>query len=176
MEHQNQNQQMNPVLFWGVIGGAGMILLSIITYFLGIWTNSSLQYVYYAIILITIILSIQQKRTLQGGYINFGKAFITGLLTVVVAVVISALYTFIFLKYIDTSIVEMLLNETKETIYDQNLSEIEETRALNALKFIISPAVISLMSMLLYFFIGLFGSIFISIFLRNNPPENSIQP
>lgn len=164
---------MNPAVLWGLIGGFGLILVSILTYLLNVHSHSSIIFIFYGILIFSIVMGITGKKNAETeSYFPFGKAFVTGIIVTAIASLIGSIYTFIFYKYIDPELMQLILEQSKQTIYDQNMSEIEENQSIRFIEFFVSPAIMAISSFIVYCIVGLIVSVIASLFVKTNPPEN----
>ncbi|MGN6421310.1 MAG: DUF4199 domain-containing protein [Pseudobacter sp.] len=105
-------------LTYGLIGGIAMIIYTLCLYMAGIETfmNFALAFLVYAIIIaIAVMAGIKQKK-LNGGYLSFGEALKTVFLTFVLAFLLSTLFNYVLLNYIDTGFRDEMSRLTLEKV------------------------------------------------------------
>lgn len=116
-------------LRYGLIGAGVAIAVSLISNLLGLAEgNQSMGMVIGCIsILLYIGFQVMGVKTHRedelNGYISFGRAFITALVVGIVMGVVSSLFNYIYLTFIDPGMLERVMNMTYEAYEQQGMSE-----------------------------------------------------
>lgn len=117
---------------------ANLINLGVIAYFIYTATN-------------------KHKNEDLGGYISYGRAFGVGAVVVLAITLISIVWTYIYMGFIDPGSMDMAREAALEQmINQQGMSESEAEEALAMTGFMFNPVAISIMAGL---FLGFFGLI-----------------
>lgn len=158
-----------PALNAGIITGAGLIVLSLLIYLLGLSEVTQLSYIGYVILLAGIIWGTRQFRQEQcGGYISYGKALGFGTLTAFFASVLAGLFTLVFYLYIAPDALEQLrdLAEVRmlEQVPDATDQQMEFARMM------VNPVLMFVGSLFTYTFVGFIFSLVTSAVLKKNEP------
>ncbi len=89
-------------LGYGALLGIALIIFSLLLYILDLQQNKFLGYISFVIMLAGLWLAqLNYRKKYLGGFMPYSKAFVVGFLMVLFATILSAIYTFIFFKYID---------------------------------------------------------------------------
>ncbi len=110
----------NHTLMWGVILGIVSIIFSLILWFLNIMPSNLL--IMLLLLLINLVVTIvfvvigtkKYRDGVLGGNIDFGKAFLTGLLIIIFASVLSSIYNVVFNVAIDPQYYDRTIEASKE--------------------------------------------------------------
>jgi Protein of unknown function (DUF4199) len=108
-------------MLYGVYCGVGMMFFSMITYLadINLMSISGLITLYLAIFVIgfiTTALAIRHQRDqIDNGHISFGKAMSVGILVVLVGMLISGGWNYVFINFIDTGYMTHLKEQFTET-------------------------------------------------------------
>jgi len=165
---------MKPFLKYGLIVGAAGIVLSMISYLLGLDKTDAGQYIGWLnipIIVIAMAFAIKEKREKEfGGFIEFGQAFSTGALIVLVASAISSVYTYFYMSFINPSIREYIAQKQMEKLEEQGLSQDKIDASMSMMEKFSTPA----MSSVFVFFGGLVMGIIVALIVaaimkKSNP-------
>lgn len=173
--------QVNPTLqsttrSVGVRFGLLAALISIV-YFLvlnlsgidmtqGVW-----NWVGYAITLALVILGQKQFRDKGDGYMSYGQgvgiAFWMGL----ISAVISSIFTYIYIKFVDTNFLELVKQRQIEAMQEQGLTDQQIDQGMQMASLFMTPE-----AMLLYMLIGgilitLVIGLIVTIFTQKKNPE-----
>jgi hypothetical protein len=108
----------NVGLTYGLIGGIAMIVYTLCLYLAGIesFMNFGLAFLVYAIIITIAVLAGVKQRKLQGGYISFAEALKPVFLTFVLAFLLSTIFNYVLLNYIDTGFRDQMTQATIEKV------------------------------------------------------------
>ncbi|MEP7170611.1 MAG: DUF4199 domain-containing protein, partial [Bacteroidota bacterium] len=96
---------MKPFLKYGLITAVIGILISMITFLLGLDKTDTGEYINYLniiVMIIAIVLAVKEKRDQElGGFIEFGKAFGVAAMTILIASAITSVYTYFYMALIN---------------------------------------------------------------------------
>lgn len=108
-----ENKKTNTGLTYGLISGLASILFSLLLYLGGVkWFVSPIAYSGILIpIVIAVLAGLKQKKT-EGGYLEFADALKTVFTCFVIGTIISTLFSYILLNFIDVPFRQALAQET----------------------------------------------------------------
>jgi hypothetical protein len=94
-------------------------------------------------IIVAMVLAVKIHRNEDlGGFITFGRAFGLAFLTGLVVAVIGFVWSFVFMQFIDPSILQVVEDATRTSMVDRGMSESEMEQAWGITKmFISAPAI-----------------------------------
>ena len=161
----------NNSLIYGLLTGAVSIVFSILTYILDVPFKSPVMYFSFVILLTGIIYgTFQYRNSYFGGYISFGKAFLSGFIIVLTATVLSSLYSYIFLTFIDPGylekIIQQTLEQTEAKMADKGVSADQMEPALAMTRKFMSPIIMMIFGILTSAFFGAILSLIAAAFLK----------
>lgn len=115
---------------YGLIGGLVLIVFSM----LGILTGFSSpaaglvavalnMVVMLGLYIVLMVLAVKQQRDLQGGFISFGSAFLVAFGVGFIVSIISTLFTFVYLNYIDPGYLDKIIADSQEMWERFNMNE-----------------------------------------------------
>ena len=161
----------NNSLIYGLLTAAISIVFSVITYLLDLQMNNPVMYFSFVILLAGIIYgTMQYKNVSLGGYISFGKAFLSGFLIVLIASVISSIYSYIFLTFIDHAYLERIIQQSMDKaeadMVKKGLSGDQIEPALAIARKFMSPIAMSAMAILSSAFFGAILSLITAAFVK----------
>jgi len=166
---ENNKSIFLPSLTNGLILGVALIGFSLILYILELTENvwvASLAYVILAVILYFAITSFRDKQ--QNGFLTYGKGVGVGTLTGIFGAILLAIFTFIYVSYIDPGIIEQALIKGEESILESNpeIGDAELEQALGFMEMVTTPTMMSLIAIFWYALVSLVFSLLISIFAK----------
>jgi len=161
----------NNSLIYGLLTAAISIVFSVFTYLLEVPMKSPVMYFSLVILLAGLIYgTLQYRNTTLGGYISFGNAFLSGFIIVLVASIVSSIYSYIFLTFIDPSylerIIQQSLEQTEAKMIEKGISEEQMEPALAMTRKFMSPIMMSVMGILSSAFFGAILSLITAAFVK----------
>ncbi len=171
-------------IFWktalthGAILGVVYVLYSILLYLLDLNFEKWASWANYLIMIIAIIWATKSYRdNIEKGHISYSKALGYGVVVVFSSTIISALYIYIFMKYIDTDLIEKMFVMMENELMKKGLQDEEIEMAVEINKKFMSPASLALISIPTMTFVGFIISLITSIFLKkeNNSFESQMN-
>lgn len=130
MENQAVKEFRSVALKWGIISGLVSILYTILLYVIdakllasGTWTSLSMVF-----IITFIVLSIKEFKSTQEGYISLSEALFTGFFTFVIGSLISALFGYVLMNFIDTNLPIII----KDTVIENAVAMMQKFGASEA--------------------------------------------
>jgi hypothetical protein len=178
-ENIKTTTRSNIVLKWGLIGGLVSIIQNLAFYFLydghpekaNRWASFLIGAV--VVILITFMAMKEMRESVLGGHISFGKAYSTGLLTGLVMIAVSTLYSFVFVNYLidfDQFVVN-IIDETVKQMKEKGSSESEISQSVGYIK-MMTPVSFMIWGLAM----GIIGLLIINLVsaavAKKDPPRN----
>lgn len=123
----------NNVLKFGLYGGVALIAFSLIAYVSEMNMTSIMAGILAFLITLGIaigtgVMAIQAQRTLDGGYMAFGRAFVIGALAIAVAVFLYNIWNFILITVIDPDYIarlkEQFVEQWGENMPEESMNEV----------------------------------------------------
>ena len=177
--NEDNPSQLKFAMNYGAILGIIMVIFAILFYIIGMDTTEArwTQWLYYVIIIGILIYAIKTFRDQYlGGAITFGKALGTGVLVVLFGSIIYAVYSYIFLTFIDASMIEKMITMAEEDMINRGMSDdqIEQGMEMTR-KFMANPILMSLMLIITFTFFGFIFSLVIGLFMKKDPVDTFDQ-
>ncbi|MEY2949386.1 MAG: DUF4199 domain-containing protein [Saprospiraceae bacterium] len=119
-----------------------------------------------------LVLAVKKHRDEDlDGYIAFGKAFGLGMLTVVVIAIISGIWTFVYISFIDPEMIDIMKEAARAQMENQGMEgeQLEQAMAMNG-KFM-NPGMISVFAILGSMFFGLIISLVVAAVMKKQPSQ-----
>jgi hypothetical protein len=159
-------------LGWGIILAAVVIVFSLIIFLLDVDRQSWINYFSYVIIIAGIIIAqTTYKNKHLGGFISYGKAFTVGFVMMIYAGIIIAIWTFIFVKFIDPGSLEEAMRISEERMIERGMSDLEIEQSWPMVKALNSPTAWTLFAFLGNILTGVVVSLITAIFVKNEDPN-----
>ena len=166
---EKQKSAFMPSLMPGIYIGFALILFSLTTFLFDVDYESPIKYISYVILALGLLWSIISFRDKQmGGYIEYGKAFSAGFYTGLFAAVITGIFTFFYIGYLDVGLIDEIMLASEEAMLDQNsnMSDEQIDQALSYTEMFMSPLIMSVMGFISNVVVSVIFSLIIAIFAK----------
>lgn len=159
-------------LISGVYLGVVLIIFSLVMYLLDIPRDNKIQWLSYVIMFAMTFVFIKQYRDKQlEGFITYGQSFKYGFLIILVGSILSAIYVYFFFSMIAPGEIAVIIEEAEQGMYDQGRSDQEIEIAMNWVRMMTTPLMISVWVIIFGAIAGLIISAFLGIFVKKEQKE-----
>jgi putative flippase GtrA len=137
-------------LRYGIIGGVVSIILFLFLYLIDSYQSRAISFTMTIALLITfILLSQKSHRDIDlKGFMSYGRAIGVGMLTVLFMGLLNAVFSVVFLEFIDSSMVEDAIRKAEDDMIDRDMSSEQIEQSLKIAKFLSHPIFIFFGSLL----------------------------
>jgi len=154
-------------LGYGLIIGALLIILSLVLNMFGMKQAQNYNWISYVIILAGIIWgSLVYRNSYSDGLITYGQSFSVGFLIGLYAAILSTIFSFIYLSYINPGSINEILEITRENLYDQELSDDQIEQAMNFTEKMTTPIIMSGIVLIWNTICAVVFALIVSIFVK----------
>ncbi len=166
---------MKPGLKYGLINAAiGMtwVLLMFVT---GLNRSDSANIINILAIAIPVICCIQAvnevRATEGGGWISFGRAFKESFLVTVIGSIFSSLFYVIYIKFIDPTFMDFMMNKQVSKMQEMGMSEDQILKAMNQSAAMQTPGWLMVWGIVIGMFLGAVISLIVAGVMKKQNPE-----
>ncbi len=164
---ENKTTMFQHTMTWGAITGIALIIYTLILYLAGLTFNTALGYVSYIILIAGIIMgTLAYRNKVLNGYISYGNAFLTGLLIVVFAAILSSFFSFILMRFIDPGLIEQLVSKTEEKLISQGLNDEQIEIAVDRMRRMMASPFSVILGLLGMIIVGAILALITSAFIK----------
>lgn len=160
---------------YGLLLGLASVLLSVITYVMGVhlerpWWASLLGI---TIMVLFIVYGLKAFKSDNEGFLSLGEAIKVGLAISLIAGIVSALYNYVFVSFIEPDFVNQMMEITRENMIEQNpeMTEEQMEMGLNISRKMMTPGIMSALAIIFTLFIGFIVSLISGLIMKQNRPE-----
>lgn len=166
MTNQRSSFWKNNMNF-GAIGGFGIIIFSLLLYFLNLQENTFISFFVFVILIAVIFIGTKYLRDkIMNGSMSYGRALGSGTAISLFASVIVAFYMFLFFKFIDPEAIDRIISLQEDVLYQQGLPEEQINTAMEMAGKFTTPFSMAIGSVFSYVFYGFIFSLITSAFLK----------
>ena len=156
-------------IYYGLITGAGLIILSLILFIAGLSQNKWLSSISYLILIAGMIYGTYDYREKYlKGFITYGKAFTTCFLIGLFAGLAASIYIYVFAQFIHPGIVNEVIEQARQQMVNTNpeMSEDQLETALAMTAKFTTPVMMMVIGFITYTVLSAVISLIAAIFLK----------
>ncbi len=156
----------------GLITGAVLVVYSLASF---ITESPALQsasgWVSFFSLVVGIILTHKAFKADNGGFMTYGQGLGTGSVLGAVAGLLSGIFSFIYLNFVDSTVLQRQMDEARLKLEDQGMSDEQIDQAMQFSEMLTTPSMLFVFSILGTLFFAFILSLIISAFTKKNHPE-----
>jgi len=161
---------MGSAVIYGLYVSAATIVLSLIEYFTGLWSQPSagwLGLLSVAFLLFGILFCIQDRKKNEfNGSATYGQGFASGMLVSLVAGVVAAIFMYVYASFINPELIDFIRSKAEQGMRENKMTQDQIDQAMKITKIWISVGGQVLQAFVGTILIGLILSLIIAIFTR----------
>jgi len=115
--------------------------------------------------------TVQWRDKGLGGFISFGKAWKSGFAISFFAALIISIFTFVYMGYIDKSIMDAEIVKAEQKMVDDGMSEEQISIAMGYAKMFMTPGAIAIMAIVMYSILGLLIALITAAITKKDDPN-----
>ena len=170
---ENKATVSQIALKYGLYLGLVFIIISIIIQFmdLDMKTQQNVGYVNYVVALIVIVLAHKAYKEEGDGFMTIGQGLGIGTLVSLISGVLSAIFTYVYIKFVDDSMLTKIKDLQIEEMEKRGMSDAEIEQAMKVAGFFTSPEMMIVWIIVGMLFIGFIISLIVSLFTKKVNPN-----
>jgi hypothetical protein len=159
-------------LKYGIIIGLVFIVYGMILEFMGLELETQQYFGYLNYVLLVVVIVLAHKAFKDGGdgYMSIGQGLGMGTLISLISGVLSGVFSYIYIKFIDDSMLTKIKDLQIEKMEEQGLDDAQIEQAMEIAGKFMSAEMIPVWAILGMLFIGFILSLIVSLFTKNANP------
>jgi hypothetical protein len=158
-------------LKWGIVSAVMIIIYTVALYISGLFKTPALSWIPFIFLLFGIVMSLREFKLMNTNFINFSEGLGLGTLMSAVCAIIASIFNYIYITFIDTTILQQMRELQIEQLEQQGLSSEQIEQAMEMASRFATPGLTLLFSMIVYVICGFIFSLVISAIIKNSKPE-----
>ncbi len=156
---------------YGLITGLVLVVYNLALYMTGLFTNDKLGWITYVILIVMIYLAHKAFKDGGDGFMTLGQGLGVGMLVTVIGGVITSLFSYFYIKFVDETIIEQILEVARVKMEEQGLDDDQIDQALSISEKMMTPEMMVIWGILGMVIIGFVIALIVSLFTKKNNPE-----
>jgi hypothetical protein len=173
MEEKKTSLGMNS-LTYGCYTGIALIAFTLIMYLANLYMNQVLQYLSFLLLIAGMVIGTLQYRKLHlNGFMTYGQAFTSAFLIGLFAAILSTVFTYFYVKYINTGLIDEILVAARQKMEAKagTMSQEQIDQALSWTERFMTPVWMTIWGLLGTAFWSAVFSLVLAIFLKKKDPN-----
>lgn len=158
-------------LKWGLVTAILIIVYTVILYVTGLFKTPSLSWISFLLLLIGIFMALREFKSLNSNFMSFSEGLGVGTLLSAVTGLIGSIFSYIYINFIDTTIMQQMSDLQREQLESRGMSSEQVDQAMEMAAKFTSPGLMFLFGILGYIFFGFILSLIVSAIVKNSKPE-----
>lgn len=147
------------------------IALTVVFYATGNMSSTVYQWQGIIVMVAAVVIIQISYRKLLGGWMTYGQGLSIGLVSMVCASVIVAIFSFVLYKFIDPGLLDQIKLMTEEKLYQQGMPDEQINATIAFTSKFQTPAIMAVMIVVNFAFSGLIISAISAIFTKRQSPD-----
>lgn len=170
MEPTNDASVRPVAMRYGLLTGLVTVIYSFILLIAGLSENKALSSLSYVFLIVGIVLAHKHFKKENGGYLTYGQGLGIGSLLSVVVGLLSGIFMYIYIKFIDSSFLDTMREMQIAELEKRNMSDEQIEQAMAMAGKFMSPEVIAVSIILVTLLMGFLFSLIISAITKHTQP------
>jgi len=188
MEEQTENQNIETPeqeiqervtikqvsMKWGLILGMVMIIYGMVLLLADLVGNQALGYVNYLFIAVLMYFAHRAYMDQGNGFMSYGEGLKIGVLMTVVGSLISNIFSYIYVTFVDDSMIQKIMDITEQKMLDKGLSDAQIDQAMSMTEKFMTPIVMFPIAFIFTVFFGFIVALVVSAITKKADPSLSV--
>ena len=171
MEEPGSGASVRPIAMrYGLLTGLVSVIYSFILFIGGLSENTALSSLSYVFLIGGIVLAHKHFKKENGGYLTYGQGLGIGSLLSVVVGLMSGIFMYIYIKFIDGSVMDTIRDKQLAELEKRNMSEEQIEQAMAMAGKFMSPEMMVVYVVVGTLLMGFLLSLIISAITKHTQP------
>ncbi len=158
-------------LQYGVIAGVVMIIYGLILQLTGLIFESWASWINYIFLAAIIFLAHKKYKEEGDGFLSFGQGLGIGFWISLVGGLISSVFSFIYITFVDPSFIETMLEKTRYNMEEQGMPDAQIDQAMAITENFMNPGMMFVIGIVSLLFLGFILSLIVSAITKKTDPQ-----
>lgn len=157
---------------YGVITGFISIVYSLILNITDLaFTTKALTWISFVILIAGMVLAMREFKRLNNGFMSFGQGLGIGTLVAVISSVLGGIFTYIYVKFIDSGYLEKMHNMQISELEEKGMNDEQIEQAISLSQKMMTPEMMMVFAIVGGLVFGFLLSLVLSAIIKNTRPE-----
>lgn len=162
-------------LKYGLFIGLGLIISFLVIQLAGLGTNTTANMLSFVILIMVLIAGIvyamKDFKSQNNGFMSYGQGLSLGSLSSTVAGLINGIFSYIYMSFIDNSVIKQQMEAQREKLEEQGMDDAQIDQAIAMAEKFAGPGMAMVGSIFTMLIVGFILSLIISAVMKNERNE-----
>ncbi|MEQ8413579.1 MAG: DUF4199 domain-containing protein [Imperialibacter sp.] len=158
-------------LQYGVIAGVVMIIYGLVLQLTGLVFESWASWINYIFLAVIIFLAHKKFKEDGDGFLSFGQGLGVGFWISLVGGVISSVFSFIYITFVDPSFIETMMEKARYDMEEQGMADAQIDQAMAMTENFLNPGMMFVFGIVGVLFFGFILSLIVSAITKKTDPQ-----
>ncbi|MGA3014277.1 MAG: DUF4199 domain-containing protein [Bacteroidales bacterium] len=171
---EKKTSMTTHALTYGVGTGLALIVYSLIMYVANLYMNKPMQYLAFVLLIGGMLIgTLQYRKTALNGFMTYGKAFSVNFLIGLFATILSSIFVYFYVKYINTGLIDEIMQQTRNKMEAKagSMTQEQMDQALSMTQRFLTPVWMVIWSFIGNAFWSAVIALILSIFVKKDDPN-----
>ncbi len=157
---------------YGIILGLFSIGYSLILQVTGLMTEQWLSSLSFVFMIIILVFAMREFKSYNQGFMRLGQGLGLGMIVIAISSVFSSIFTYIYVKFIDSSLITMTLDQTREEMMkNPDLTDAQIEQAMSMTEKFTTPEMLMGIGFISALFFGFLITLVIALIMKKDDPD-----
>ncbi|MEQ9229878.1 MAG: DUF4199 domain-containing protein [Cyclobacteriaceae bacterium] len=157
---------------YGLVAALGAIAFTMVVDIAGMMGNQAIQYLWYVILIVIVVLAHREFKNKGDGYMNYGQGLGIAVLISLISSVISSIFFYFYITAINKNFIANMLRIQKEKLVEGGMYGAELDKTMEATESFMSPVIMTLFGLIGGFVISVIVCLIVTAITQKKRPEN----
>ena len=157
---------------YGIILGLFSIGYSLILQITGLVTEQWLSWLSFVFMIVILVYAMKEFKSYNQGFMRLGQGLGLGMITIAISTVFSSIFSYIYIKFIDDSMITLSLEKAREELMkNPDLSDAQLDQAMAMTEKFTTPEMILGIGFISALFFGFLITLVVSLIMKKDDPD-----
>lgn len=171
----NEKSSFSIALVPALITSGMVIAYSLIVWSLSSDFNTQKYLGYFSYLILALgyyYYTVQYREKYKNGGLTYGEGFVFMVILSTIIAFFQSLYTYVFIKWIDPSMLNQVIEQATEEMYNKNMPEEQIEKSMQIMSFMFKPWFMAVMAVFGYMFWGVIMGLIMAFFTKKEVSGN----
>lgn len=170
---ESQTSPSRTGIRYGIISALIFILYELILMLTGLATNPAMGLVNIILSVVLFVMAHSTFKSANEGFMTYGQGVTIGIVITVIAGTLSNIFTFLYLTFIDDSMIKTAIEKTYDDMVQKGMSDAQIEQAMKMTEKFMTPGTTLIFGLLFAFVFGVVIALIVSAITRKKRPNTA---
>jgi zinc transporter ZupT len=158
-------------LKWGLISAIAVIIFSTVIWITEFWRNGWASNLTFLLLIPVLVMAYKEFKEANNGFMSFGEGLGLGVLLSGVSAIISGIFSYIYMNFIDNTFMSKMIDFQREQMTEKGLTDEQIDQSMQMIQKFTSPGLAFIFGIIGWLVVGFIFSLIVTAIMRKSKPE-----